>query len=449
MEDKRQDPDVTTLDALIQTLREAAAMEQDLEVRLAAQRAQRHTLELQVAEYMRSQLGAGLAAEVGQVLVPAAMPLPVPGGPPSAAPEAAPPVTRPAPAALEMRGVNYYPARHPWWRMWSEWAEDESAGELARAAELGINTIRTFLPFSLVTDSPYGAAIRQKAGTTPELVLQRLDRFLDLAEHESCRVILGLFDEADLLPTLIQHPMDAVDYLERVINHVGNRGLRLGEDRRIAMWDLVNELDDEQKRDVNGSPLFFQLKFGHSRQEFTPGVQCQPNLGGMNWLRLIYRQVHALSANYQEITFGVLNPFSAVYLLQQFPDARHVPQYHEYTAYESAHPDNYAQKIAERMHIIPQRTGQHALIGELGLPSAQTWAGVAWTPQLQQAATEIALGLANQNTRLVRGVLLWTLTDWDFTDAEDNSEKYRGLFDANLQPKPVVAVVARAFMHTA
>ncbi|MBQ9358683.1 MAG: hypothetical protein IJT95_04000, partial [Abditibacteriota bacterium] len=64
---------------------------------------------------------------------------------------------------LSVRGTNYYPALTPWGDMWSE---KTPAGtyekDMATAASLGVNTVRTFLFFD--TDRGYNTADGKVSG---------------------------------------------------------------------------------------------------------------------------------------------------------------------------------------------------------------------------------------------------------------------------------------------
>src|SRR5215212_4527126 len=126
-----------TLEDLVAQIRAAQAQEAALEQQRQQAQARRQALEAQLAARLQDLLGPALAAEVAAVLAgpPAAppdlgerglAPLPTPG------PTPAPPLTAARPT-LAVRGVNYYPSRHGWWRMWCDWAPDEIARELDAA----------------------------------------------------------------------------------------------------------------------------------------------------------------------------------------------------------------------------------------------------------------------------------------------------------------------------
>jgi hypothetical protein len=230
--------------------------------------------------------------------------------------------------------------------------------------------------------------------------------------------------------------------------------VRLGDDPRILMWDLVNELDDAVKVTPGSDPprpLFIQPMFAADPIKYYPTPKGDPIWPwvheGLAWLKIVYNHVYFQST--QQITFGVLNPFSAVELVKVFPDARHVPQYHEYLPY-SGDATAYNLAVDERMRIIWIRTGRRTLIGELGPPSKLTKDGVTWTENLQRDAISVILRAAQRNADKILGTCIWTLTDWSFSGTQENDEKYRGLFRADdLSPKPAALVVRSVYQQLA
>lgn len=472
-------PPAPSLDALVTEIRRLAAQTEELERQRAYLLARRQALEAALAERLREQLGADLAAEVAVTLLPA-IPLPVAPGASGAttldevAPDptipfesralgvatggtaAPPPPSPPRPPRLEVRGVNYYPAARGWWRMWCDWTPAEIRSELDLAKSLGVNTIRTFLPFSVVEGRPIPDDTDHLCPGDANVVLDRVDQFLGLTNERGMKVILGLFDEYPFLPELINNPLTALAHLDRVLNYVTRHGsgVRLGDDPRILMWDLVNELDDTVKITPGSDPprpLFIQPMFAADSMKYYPTPKGDPIWPwvheGLAWLKLIYNHVYFQST--QQITFGVLNPFSAVELVKVFPDARHIPQYHEYLPYRGD-PVRYNLDVDERMRIIWIRTGRRTLIGELGPPSKLTKDGVTWTENLQRDAIAIILRAAQRNADKILGTCIWTLIDWSFTGTQENDEKYRGLFRADdLSPKPAALVVRSVYQQMA
>jgi len=52
-------------------------------------------------------------------------------------------------------GVNYWPRRHPIWKMWKEFDEREIEGEARQMAEIGINAVRCFVLAEDFSKGPY------------------------------------------------------------------------------------------------------------------------------------------------------------------------------------------------------------------------------------------------------------------------------------------------------
>ncbi|MBU6414645.1 DUF4214 domain-containing protein [Patescibacteria group bacterium] len=83
------------------------------------------------------------------------------------------------------KSINYYPAYHPWDKMWVEWDEQEISRELGYARELGVELVETYIQFGVFADS---------AGRVNPLYLQRAERFVELADQKGLKVQFTLFD---------------------------------------------------------------------------------------------------------------------------------------------------------------------------------------------------------------------------------------------------------------
>jgi hypothetical protein len=452
-DDAPDSPQTMTRDALVAEILHLRVQEQDLAAQLADLEAQRQALEALLVARLRDLLGPDLAAQVAAALLPPISRLPT--EPESRGLTPAPPPPSPAPPRLEVRGVNYYPSQHGWARMWTEWTPDEIRNELHRAQSLGANTVRTFLPYSILEEGQYD----------PQQILDRVDQFLAMATMFGMRTILGLFDEADRLRNgLVDNIPAAVAHVNRVLNyHSPRTEVRLGEDPRILMWDLVNELDDYWNKSLprpddpdrnHLRPLFIQpVDSGDPAQKFYPTKEGDPlwpfTANGLAWLRSVYTAVSQGST--QEITLSVLNPSSMIPLLREFRDARYVPQYHEYLPFQGDW-DAYRAKIADNMHIVsanPLGSGRRVLIGEVGTPSRMPDPhnpGKEWSEDVQSRVIQTVLDAAAANASLVRGVLVWTLMDFNYPDSPvDDPERYRGLYKADGTPKAAAVTVAARF----
>ena len=48
---------------------------------------------------------------------------------------------------VKLKGVNFYPKDQPWGNMWNRWDGEATRQDLARAQELGINSVRVLVPY--------------------------------------------------------------------------------------------------------------------------------------------------------------------------------------------------------------------------------------------------------------------------------------------------------------
>ena len=447
-------PQTMTLDALVAEILHLRVQEQELAAQLAAIAEQRQALEAQLVALLRDLLGPDLAAQVATALLPPVSLAPPEAGESRGLAPAPPPPSPPKPK-LDVRGVNYYPSQHGWARMWTEWVPDEIMDELRRAQSLGANTVRTFLPYSILEEGQFD----------PAVMLDRVDQFLGMVSMFQMRTILGLFDESDRLRNgLVDNTPAALAHVDRVLNyHSVRTKTRLGDDPRILMWDLVNELDDYWNKSVprpddsdpnHLRPLFIQpVDSGDPAQKYYPTKQDDPlwpfTHPGLDWLRAVFNRV--LQGSTHEITISVLNPSSMIPLLREFRDPRYVPQYHEYLPFRGDW-DAYRAKVADNMHIVsanPLGAGRRVLIGEVGTPSQTpdpNLPGKEWSEDVQSRVIQTVLDAAAANAAIVRGVLVWTLMDFNYADSPvDDPERYRGLYKADGTPKAAAVTVAARF----
>src|SRR2546423_1452159 len=48
---------------------------------------------------------------------------------------------------VKLKGVNFYPKDQPWGDMWVQWDGEAARQDLARAREIGANSIRVLVPY--------------------------------------------------------------------------------------------------------------------------------------------------------------------------------------------------------------------------------------------------------------------------------------------------------------
>lgn len=132
---------------------------------------------------------------------------------------------------LSVRGVNYYPRETPWGGMWTKTTAETFGKDMALAASLGCNTVRTFVQFGPQLEQ---AGLLEKDGSATPAYLDKIESLLAAAWQRGIRLILCLEFDQQWLDARWQNGMKTV-----VAAH--------HDDGRVLMWDLMNEPDDEPK----------------------------------------------------------------------------------------------------------------------------------------------------------------------------------------------------------
>ncbi len=125
--------------------------------------------------------------------------------------------------SFQVRGINYYPQATPWNLFWPNYNSELIDQDLTRIQQLGLNTIRIFVPFD-----QFGGA-----DVNPEMVA-RLTDLLDRAQAHDLKVIVTLFDFRTKYDLLLWPHTDR--HLEGILP-------ALAEHPAILAWDLKNEPD--------------------------------------------------------------------------------------------------------------------------------------------------------------------------------------------------------------
>ena len=121
----------------------------------------------------------------------------------------------------EIVGVNYYPQATPWDLFWTEYDPVVTAADLDRMADLGFNTLRTFIPYEQFGENELDEAL-----------LANVDDFMAQAAAADMGVILTLFDfRADY--GLLSWP-HADRHAEAIVRHFAGHPALLA-------WDIKNE----------------------------------------------------------------------------------------------------------------------------------------------------------------------------------------------------------------
>lgn len=311
---------------------------------------------------------------------------------------------------LSVRGINYFPHATPWGGMWTQTAPDVWERDMALAASLGVNTIRTFLQFSPRLEQ---AGLLNPDGSLMPAYHEKFEQLLAAAWRHGIRVIVCLEFSSQWLTAT-----NAAARWRRALTDVVGAHR---DDGRVLLWDLMNEPDDDAKwADATRAYLRAALPFVK---------QLDPN--------------HATTIG---ITFRCDRLMTV-----GLPD---VLQYHEY----SPKAQLFAQGAARvNVSIANQRRAGGArplLIGEFGMSTARDPKNGA-DPALRGKLTD-APGTEAEQARLyeivlaaaekerVAGVLAWCLHDYPI---KNPNESHFGLVRADGTLKPAAIVLRDAYLH--
>ena len=137
---------------------------------------------------------------------------------------------------LSVRGVNYFPRDTPWGAMWTKTPMEVFERDMAAAAKLGVNTVRTFLIFS-PDDVANGLATED--GTPTPAYHKKLQCLLAAGWKHGIRFVLCF----EFSPHILKAP-DAAQRWQRTMRSIV---FPLRNDGRVLMWDLMNEPESDGK----------------------------------------------------------------------------------------------------------------------------------------------------------------------------------------------------------
>lgn len=135
--------------------------------------------------------------------------------------EAPEPATERVPTGL--RGINYYPQDHDWVALWSAFDPEVAAADLDRVVDLGLDSVRIFLPYEDLNGSDVSGAD-----------LAPVREFLDLADERDLGVVATLFHGR------IDHRVFRWD---ADTDHLDNLVPLLANHPALLMWDLKDAPD--------------------------------------------------------------------------------------------------------------------------------------------------------------------------------------------------------------
>lgn len=242
---------------------------------------------------------------------------------------------------LSVRGVNYYPAATPWSGMWTQTPDAVWEKDMALAASLNCNTVRTFLTWGPACER--AGLIDGDGQVTPEY-LSKFERFLSIAWRHNIRVVVCFaFELPDRKPPILPKEVWQRAMTAFVAPH--------RDDGRVLMWDLMNEPE---------------------RYDWQPAVT--------QYLAEAYRHVKQIDPKHL-VTIGIAyqaNRLSEAVL----PD---VMQYHEYAPKAELFAGGI-ERVGKTVAAMRKLGGSRpVLIGEFGLSTARDpkhGAGPKWQDRL-------------------------------------------------------------------
>ena len=137
---------------------------------------------------------------------------------------------------LSVRGVNYYPRDTPWGKMWTETPTEVWEQDMAAAAKLGVNTVRSFLSFH---PDDVAKGLLTEDGTPTPVYHEKLQRLLNAGGKHGIRFVLCF----EFSPGILKAP-DATQRWQRAMRSIAGS---LRDDGRVLMWDLMNEPESDDK----------------------------------------------------------------------------------------------------------------------------------------------------------------------------------------------------------
>jgi endo-1,4-beta-mannosidase len=309
---------------------------------------------------------------------------------------------------LSLRGVNYFPHETPWGGMWTKTPADVFEKDMALAASLGVNTVRTFIQFSPHLEQ---AGLLQGDGTPVTAYLDKIETLLAAAWRHRIRAILCF----EFSQSWLAAP-DAEVRWKRALSAVV---IAHRNDGRVLLWDLMNEPESDEKWTA-ATRAYLKAALPFIKQLDPHHLTTV----GLTWR----------ADRLQEVGL---------------PD---VMQYHEYAGKDvffKQGPQRVLVTFGHQRHIGGSRP---LLIGEFGMSTARDEQHGA-APELRdklsaptgteaEQARLYQIVLAGAEQGRAAGALAWCLHDYPI---QDPNESHFGLVRADGSLKPAAVVLRETF----
>ncbi len=311
---------------------------------------------------------------------------------------------------LSIRGVNYMPRDTPWGGMWTKTPSEVWEQDMALAASLGCNTVRTFLMFSSQAEQ---AGLLNPDGSLTAAYHTQFEQLLAAAWRHGIRLIVCF----EFSQQWLAAPDAAARSQRTLADIVGAHRT----DGRVLLWDLMNEPEDDAKWTA-GTRAYLQAALPFVKQLDSQHLTTV----GLTW------RVDRL----QEVGL---------------PD---VMQYHEYSPKQVLF-ERGAARVREVIDNVRNSSNSRPLlIGEFGMCTARDpqhgvtgplqakLAGHPGSEAEQARIYETVLQAAQQDR--IAGVLAWCLHDYAI---ENPNEAHFGLVRRDGTLKPAAQVLRQAFVR--
>ncbi len=361
------------------------------------------------AHYYRWRYGADLPSTTPGTLAPTRTPLPPGAGFVTLSGDqllyAGSPVT--------LKGTNWWKHDSPFADSWADWDGPQTAMELGKAKELGVNTIRVGLPI----DNPGAARVLWDCKTYDEpdcthgaispWIVNEMQQLLQIAAANGMKVIFSLFDWSDNFPQPGEKAARIQNtYVQGLISPFVN-------DDRVLAWELHNEPDNYQTWTEGGPDKVIA------------------------WAQGTAALIKALDPRHP-VTIGVGNVDS---LWKPGPGGLTLLDSSDFVSFHSYDPGALAGQIA----AIRAHTGKPIFLGEMGWPSGPTKLSIpaaTYDEKTQNYLYTEMLRIAGEQH--IAGVAQYTLFDFPAGITTgfkgDSIEEHFGLFDFAGSPKPAAAI---------
>ena len=309
---------------------------------------------------------------------------------------------------LSVRGVNYFPRETPWGGLWTKTPPEVFEKDMALAAALGCNTIRTFLTFSAHLEQ---AGLLAPDGSLTPAYHDKFEQLLAAGWRHGIRVIVCF----DFSPPWLAATNAAARWQLTLTDVVGTHC----DDGRVLLWDLMNEPEDDAK--------------------WTAGTRA--------YLTAALPFVKQLDPKHLT-TIGIT--FRADRLVTVgLPD---VLQYHEYAGKEVFFREGLQRVLVTVSHQRKVGGARPLLIGEFGMSTARDEQHGA-APELRgkmstapgteaEQARLYEIVLAGAEQAKLAGALSWCLHDYPIKNPD---ESHFGLVRGDGTLKPAAEILKKTF----